>query len=164
MLTVRLAELAQVRRLQLEVLRPHGPLPDDRPMPAAALHVGAFEGSGDVRADVVGADVVGAASVLAARWPGPGPLAQPTWQLRSMAVRADHRGSGVGRRVLDLAVATALARGAGGMWAAARLGAVGFYTAAGWSVVGPQWIKPGVGPHRYVILTAPSLGLGGEGT
>ena len=143
MIEVRRADLAQVRALQLAVLRPDGPLPGDAPPPEDALHVGAFEGG----------DAVGAASVLPAPWPGPGVLPAPTWQLRSMAVRRDRRGAGVGRAVLDLAVATAREQGASALWAAARLEALGFYTTAGWTAVGPEWVKPGVGPHRWVTLT-----------
>ncbi len=144
MLTVRLADEAEIRELQLAVLRPDGPQPADRPFPAGAVHVGAFDDDGPA---------VGATTIVPARWPGPGELPGPTWQLRSMAVRADRRGSGVGLRVLDLAVATAFGLGAGSLWAGARLEALEFYTGAGWSVVGPEWVKPGIGPHRYVTRT-----------
>jgi L-Ala-D/L-Glu epimerase len=141
-LTVRLAELAEVRPLQLAVLRPDGPLPGDAPPPPAALHLGAFE-------DGV---AVGAASVLPAPWPGPGTLSEPTWQLRSMVVRADRRRTGVGARVLRLAEDTAADQGAAALWADARVGALAFYTRAGWAVVGEEWDKPGVGPHRWITL------------
>lgn len=139
-LDVRVAGLGEVRDLQLAVLRPDGPLPDDRPPPADASQIGAFAGE----------TVVGAATILPADWPGPGALEAPTWQLRSMVVRADWRGAGVGRRVLDHAVAVAASEGAATLWGAGRTGALGFYAAAGWAIVGPEWIKPGVGPHRYV--------------
>jgi GNAT superfamily N-acetyltransferase len=141
-LTVRLAELAEVRPLQLAVLRPDGPIPGDAPPPPEALHLGAFEG------DVV----VGAASILPAPWPGPGELPQPTWQLRSMVVRRDRRGTGVGALVLRLAEDTAAGRGAAALWANARVGALGFYQRCGWVVVGEEWDKPFVGPHRFVRL------------
>ena len=142
MIVVRPAALAQVSGLQQAVLRPHGPLPQDTPMPESALHVGAFDGD----------RCVGAASVLPAPWPGPGALGQPTWQLRSMAVAHGLRGTGIGRQVLGLAVATARTAGAAALWAAARVEALGFYERSGWTVVGPEWFKPGVGPHRYVTL------------
>lgn len=144
MLVVRLAELEEVRDLQLSVLRPNGPLPADLPPPPGMQNVGAFE---DGRP-------IGAASVVAAPWPGPGEVLAPTWQLRSVAVRADRRGSGVGRRVLDLAVQTAFDRGAATLWAAARLEALDFYTRSGWSVIGPAWVKAGVGPHRWITRSA----------
>jgi len=140
-LVVRLADLAEVRGLQQRVLRPDGPLPGDRPPPGSALHVGAFEADGAA---------VGAATVVPAAWPGPGSLPVPCWQLRSMAVRDDRQGQGVGSRVLAMAVSTAAQRGAASLWAAARVPALGFYTGAGWAVVGDPWPKPGVGPHRWV--------------
>ena len=70
-----------------------------------------------------------------------------------MAVREDLRGSGVGLRVLTLAVTTARDHGAATLWAEARVAALTFYMRAGWSVVGEQWDKPGVGPHRWIVLT-----------
>ena len=143
MITVRQATLDEVRPLQLAVLRPDGPLPGDAPPPADARHVGAFDQNGVT---------IGAASVMPAPWPGPGELSEPTWQLRSMAVAAEQRGTGVGGFVLQLAEGSATDEGAASLWAAARVPALGFYTGAGWTVVGEEWIKPGVGPHRYVTL------------
>jgi GNAT superfamily N-acetyltransferase len=67
-----------------------------------------------------------------------------------MVVAESERGTGIGRAVLDRAVEVAAARGAGSMWAEARSSALGFYRRAGWTVVGDEWIKPGIGPHRYI--------------
>jgi len=139
-LVVRVADLTEVRPLQLAVLRPHGPLPGDRPPPAGALHVAALR-------DGV---VIGAATVMPERWPGPGSLPEPGWRLRGMVVAESDRGTGIGRHVLDAAVALASAQGAGSMWAEARSSALGFYQAAGWTVHGEEWTKPGIGPHRYI--------------
>lgn len=149
---VRVAAFSEIGVVQAAVLRPHGPLPGDRPAAEGAVHVGAF----------VGATAIGAATVVPAPYPGPqvdlpsgGQLPTPTWQLRGMAIVADWRGTGVGARVLAIAVAAARDRGAASLWAAARLAALGFYTGAGWTAVGPVWDKPGVGPHRYITLIAP---------
>jgi GNAT superfamily N-acetyltransferase len=139
-LVVRVAELAEVRPLQLAVLRPDGPLPGDQPPPAHARHVAALR-------DGV---VIGAATVLPERWPGPGVVREPVWRLRAMVVAESQRGTGTGRAVLDRAVEVAAARGAGSLWAEARSSALGFYRRAGWTVVGDEWIKPGIGPHRYI--------------
>lgn len=139
---MRTADLSEVRPLQLSVLRPDGPLPGDRPPPADALHVAAL------RDDVV----IGAATVLAERWPGPGTVREPAWRLRAMVVAESERGAGVGRAVLDHAVALAVSQGAGSMWAEARSRALEFYLAAGWTMCGEEWIKPGIGPHRYIHL------------
>lgn len=141
-LIVRTADLSEVRPLQRAVLRPGGRLPGDRPPPADALHVAALR-------DGV---VIGAATVLAEPWPGPGTVDQPAWRLRAMVVTEGERGAGVGRAVLDHAVSLATSHGAGSMWAEARSHALGFYLGAGWTVRGEEWIKPGIGPHRYIHL------------
>ncbi len=67
-----------------------------------------------------------------------------------MAVLPEHRG-GVGSVLLAAAQDLAEGMGAGCLWATARVPALGLYRRAGWVVVGPQWDKPGVGPHRYII-------------
>lgn len=148
---VRLASLSEVRALQQAVLRPNGPVLGDRPPPDDAVHIGAF-------AEGV---PVGAATILPAplpsSWPAdPADLPGPTWQLRSMAVAAGHRGTGVGALVLALAEGTAAGRGAATLWASARVPALSFYARAGWTVVGDEWDKPGVGPHRWVYLALTS--------
>jgi GNAT superfamily N-acetyltransferase len=139
---VRVADVAQVRPLQLAVLRPEGPLPGDRPPPADAVHIGAFR-------DGV---AIGAASVLPERWPGPDAIREPCWRLRAMVVAEAERGTGIGRAVLDHAVEVAAARGAGSLWAEARSSAIRFYQQAGWTVVGDEWMKAGIGPHRHIRL------------
>lgn len=142
MLSVRLADFAEVQDLQRLVLRPSGPLPGDGPPPADALHIGAFDEGA----------AVGAATLAPAGWPGPGQVPGPTWQLSRMAVLSSRQHQGVGRQVVELAVRTACARSAATVWAMARMSALGFYTGAGWSEVGQTWIKPGAGPHRYITV------------
>lgn len=139
---MRVAELAEVRQLQLAVLRPNGPLPGDRPQPADAENVAALR-------DGV---VIGAATVLPEPWPGPGAIAEPAWRLRSMVVAEGVRGTGVGRAVVDRAVELAAARGAVSLWAEARSSALGFYERTGWTVIGDEWIKAGIGFHRYTQM------------
>ena len=65
-LVVRIARLDEVRDLQQAVLRPHGPLPNDRPPPPGMLALGAFEDG----------LAIGAASIVEAPWPGPGHAAR----------------------------------------------------------------------------------------
>lgn len=126
----------------MRVLRPAGPLPGDQPFPPDWRHLAA----------VVDGRIVGACSLGPSPWPRPD-LAeppQPQWQLRSMAVLPDHRG-GVGSALLSAAVEAAADEGAVCLWATARVAALGLYRRAGWRVVGPEWDKPGIGPHNYVI-------------
>ena len=143
-LIVRAAQGAEVRPLQSAVLRPDGPLPGDRPPPPGALFVAALQGDA----------VVGAATILAEPWPGPGPLQEPAWRLRGMVTAEGLRCMGIGRAVLDGAVELAAVNGAVSLWAQARASALEFYRRAGWAVVGDEWIKPGVGPHRYIHRSA----------
>ncbi|MFN8184514.1 MAG: GNAT family N-acetyltransferase [Candidatus Nanopelagicales bacterium] len=143
MIRVRPASANEVRGVQMQVLRPHGALPGDRPHPVSWRHLAAE----------VDGQVVGAVSVGPARWERADltPLPRPHWQLRSMAVLTAYRG-GAGARLLSAAVATARESGAGALWAAARIEALGLYLRGGWQAVGGPWDKPGIGPHRYVVL------------
>ena len=141
-LIVRPASEAEVRPVQLRVLRPDGPLPGDTPFPAHWGHVAAL----------VDDQVIGACSIGPSPWPRPdlAELPAPQWQLRSMAVLPEHRG-GVGAVLLSAAEDIAAREQVASLWATARVRALGLYRRGGWRVVGPEWDKPGVGPHRYVI-------------
>jgi len=77
-------------------------------------------------------------------------IEEPQWQLRSMAVLPDHRG-GVGTALLAAAEDLSAELAVGYLWATARVRALGLYQRSDWVVVGPEWDRPGVGPHRYVI-------------
>ena len=145
-LIVRRATLDEILPLRHAVLRPGKPLAaamfagDD-----VSVHVGAWEG------DVV----VGCATAFADGWPGnehvpPEPRA---WRLRGMAVEPTRQGSGVGGLVLAEAVEAAVSAGAPLMWANARVSALAFYAANGWSAVGEEWITEDTGlPHRKILL------------
>jgi ribosomal protein S18 acetylase RimI-like enzyme len=141
--TVRRAAAEEVRSVQLEVLRPFGALVGDTDPPPTWLHLAAERNGA----------VVGACSLGPAPWPHPelARLPEPTWQLRSMAVLPDHRG-GVGALLLAQAVRAAAEAGAGSLWAQARVAALTLYLRGDWLVVGPQWLKPGIGPHRWITL------------
>ncbi len=131
--------------MTLRVLRPDGPLPGDQPPPHDWLHI---------VAEVAG-QVVGGCSMGPAAWTHPEilELPPPTWQLRSMAVLPEHRG-GTGTEVLRAAGEAASRAGAAALWANARTAAINLYTRAGWTIVGDEWMKAGVGPHRYVVREA----------
>ena len=129
-----------VRPLRTRILRPEWPAErllefeqDD-----AALHLAA-------RLD-------GAVVAVATVYPEPPPEAlgipvEAAWQLRGMASEARVRGLGFGAAVLEGCVRAAREAGAGALWCNARRGAVGFYAAHGWAVVGPEFEVPNVGPH-----------------
>lgn len=132
-------ERTAARALQRRILRPDGPLPTDREPPADAV--------------ILWIAGVGATTVHPAPWPHAAPPVAPPvpdWQLRSLAVEPEHRGRGVGAQLIEAAVAGAVERGAQGLWAQARVRAVPLYLRCGWRAEGPEWDKPGVGPHRWV--------------
>ncbi|HRY11299.1 MAG TPA: GNAT family N-acetyltransferase [Candidatus Nanopelagicales bacterium] len=142
MLIVRPASVAEVRGVQMQVLRPRGPLPGDRPFTADWRHLAALRNG----------EVIGACSLGPAPWPR-ADLAQPPppqWQFRSLAVLPAHRG-GVGSALVAAATGLATDEGVGSLWATARVAALSLYERQRWQVVGPEWDKPGVGPHKYVI-------------
>lgn len=141
---IREATYAQVRAVQQAVLRPNGPLPGDSEPLNGWLHVAA-----EVEGVIVGACTIGPAPW---RHPNVCELAEPQWQLRSMAVVSEHRG-GTGTALLHAAMERAWAAGAVSLWANARVEALNLYLRAGWQVVGDEWFKPGVGPHRWIIRT-----------
>jgi GNAT superfamily N-acetyltransferase len=140
-LVVRVAEPDEIRPLRLAVLRPDSPPrpPTDYDLDPATVHVGAFDDG----------TAVGCASVF----PDPYPDEPKAWRLRGMAVDAGHQGRGIGRKVLERAVAAADAAGAPLLWANGRVTALGFYERLGWVAVGEVFPSgPAALPHRVILL------------
>lgn len=76
----------------------------------------------------------------------------PARQLRGMAVAVDRQGEGLGARLLAEGVERC---GPALVWAHARLPAVGFYEAHGFTAEGDVYDHPvgdGTLPHRTVVL------------
>lgn len=74
------------------------------------------------------------------------------YQLRGMAVLEAHQGLGVGRRLLDEAVARLRNAGAEVLWANGRDSALGFYERWGMRVVGDGFVNPAGIPHHVVVF------------
>jgi predicted GNAT family N-acyltransferase len=141
--SIRETPVETIRPLRHRVLRAELPLEaaifdgDDEP---TSRHVAAFNQS---------AEVIGCVSIVQRPWNG-----DPAWQLRGMAVADGLRGFGVGKlilahieRIVQSQVHSAM------LWCNARLPAVGFYTAAGWTRVGEQFDIPTAGPHFRMFKT-----------
>jgi GNAT superfamily N-acetyltransferase len=79
------------------------------------------------------------------------------YQIRAMASDENVRGKGVGLKLLNTAQTKALARGADYIWANARVSAVGFYTKAGYDVVGDEFEIAGFGLHFVVYIRNQSI-------
>jgi len=74
-----------------------------------------------------------------------------SWTLGRMAVRADRRAGGIGRRLLDLAHAEARAGGAVRMTLAAQVPVQGFYGRQGYISQGGVFMDAGI-PHIRMHL------------
>ena len=74
------------------------------------------------------------------------------WQLRGMATDGTVRGSGAGRALVVAGLDAVAARGGDLMWCDARVAAVGFYERMGFTVVTDPYDKPGIGPHRGMLV------------
>lgn len=90
-------------------------------------------------AAVVDGEAVGCASVMRVRG----------WALRGVAVAAEHRRRGIGTRLVQVACAEVGAQ----MWCNARIDAVPFYRAVGWSAVGPIFELGERGRHQRLTWT-----------
>ena len=137
---VNMITAEQTRPLRHLVLRPSQPVesteyPGDHA--PDTVHFGAFE---DGR-------LVGITSLY--REPRQGGD-EPGWRLRGMATAPAARGRGSGKALLQAARAHVAAQGGGELWANARSVAIGFYTAAGFETVGPQFEIEDIGPHVVV--------------
>jgi GNAT superfamily N-acetyltransferase len=69
------------------------------------------------------------------------------WRLRGMATSEDRRSEGLGRRILDAAVAYVAAAGGGLLWCSARTPAQSFYERGGFVPIGDVFEEPHIGPH-----------------
>jgi predicted GNAT family N-acyltransferase len=75
------------------------------------------------------------------------------WHLRGMATDTAFQGQGIGRQLLDYAVAKAAAiQPSWPIWCNARVSAMGFYGKAGWTVESEEFEIEGVGPHVRMVL------------
>ena len=68
----------------------------------------------------------------------------PDGQIGRLAVLAEERRGGIGRRLLDAALASARARGDRAVWLNAQLDARGLYEGAGFEAVGEPFLEAGI--------------------
>jgi len=111
-----------------------------------------FEGDRDATtrhyAAVADDEPVCCLSLVRSDWEG-----RPAWQLRGMATAEHVQGRGVGRRLLEMAVAEARREEPGRIfWCNARTSAIGFYEKHGWQVRSEPFDVPTAGPHVKMVL------------
>lgn len=133
-LVVRRATVEEIRPLRHRVLRPGQPASaavwdrDDE-----SVHLGAWDGDA----------LVGCATVT--------PEA-PGWRLRGMAVDPARQRGGVGRSVIEAAIEVVRAAGGGAIHANARITALPFYEAMGFTAEGEEFLTPATGlPHKRIV-------------
>jgi GNAT superfamily N-acetyltransferase len=137
---VRIAAIAAADTLAVRrpVLRP-GRAPEDARYAgdddAETLHLGAF----------VDGRLVGVATII--RQPPAGEDDPDAWRVRGMATLPDHRGGGLGARLLDGLLEHARRSGGRSVWCTARIDAVSLYRRAGFEPEGAPFEIPGIGQH-----------------
>lgn len=81
------------------------------------------------------------------------PDARNPWRLRGMAVDPSRQGQGVGRALLEAALAQLRAMGADALWANGRDTALGFYRQHGWTVLDDAFVTDDTRlPHHVVVF------------
>lgn len=74
----------------------------------------------------------------------------PSGQISRLSVRIDHRSEGIGRALLEAAIAEARAQGLKEIFLHAQTHATSFYEAAGFLVDGGIFVEAGI-PHRLMV-------------
>ncbi|HTT86837.1 MAG TPA: GNAT family N-acetyltransferase [Acidimicrobiales bacterium] len=135
------------RPLRLEVLRPH-----------RGAQAAVYPGDDDPRAGHVAATEAGTVLAVGSVLPEAPAWAPEGWRVRGMATRREHRGRGLGTRVLDLLLGHAAAGGGGIVWCNARTSALGLYRRAGFEGRGEVFEVPEIGPHLVMWRTMAATG------
>lgn len=135
---IRPITAAQTRPLRHAVLRPFQPIEqlfypgDEAP---DSFHVGAFRSG----------EIVGIASV--SRQPPPERGAPTAWQLRGMATTPEVRRQGYGAAFVAACVEHVARHGGSAIWCNARVSAIPFYHALGFTITSDVFERPRTGPH-----------------
>jgi predicted GNAT family N-acyltransferase len=140
-ITCRRATVTEIMPLRHRILR--AGLPFD-----AARFEGDDEATTRHYVVVEGDEPVVCLSLMISEWEG-----RPAWQLRGMATAAGVQGRGLGRRLLETAVADARRDAPERIfWCNARTSAVGFYEKLGWKVMSEPFDVITAGPHVRMLL------------
>ncbi len=140
---VRRVEAAVTRPLRQQILRPHQGL-DDLVSPGESAPDATWF------AAMCDGEVVGTAGLIPEQSPdkdGIAPL-----RLRAMATSESQRGRGLGRLLLEAALADARSIGADVVWCSARTSAKNFYSSAGFSETSEVYDVEDLGPHVRMAI------------
>jgi len=146
-ITCRRVAVAEILPLRHRILRPGLPAEtarfegDDAP---GTRHYAAAASNGPLAC----------LTLMPSAWKG-----RSAWQLRGMATDAAVQGRGLGRTLLEVAVAEARCDEPERIfWCNARMTAVGFYERLGWRVVSETFEVPTAGPHVKMVRDAEGVG------
>ena len=96
-------------------------------------------------------EIVSCLSLYTSAWEKSG-----AWQLRGMATDTAFQRQGLGRRLLDYAVAEAVViQPSWPIWCNARISAIDFYRKANWTVESEEFEIEGVGSHVRMLWSRP---------
>ena len=147
--TITAAETHELRRRVLRPGRPGAGVDNPRDHDEDAWHLGAFAGP-----RLAGTLSLYTSEATTAR---PGRRAA---QFRFMAVDSGMQRLGIGRRLLDAAVAGLRERGVETVWANARDTALGFYQGYGFETAGEGFVHGETGlPHHVIVLDLDRAGV-----
>lgn len=136
LVAVRAVPAEDTRPLRQQILRPHQSLDE----------LAGEEDPGATWLAAIADDaVVGTVSV--APEPSPDGEAATPFRLRAMATSPEFRSRGLGKVLLEAALAEASESGADLVWCSARVPVAGFYTAAGFRETSDHYDVAQIGPH-----------------
>jgi GNAT superfamily N-acetyltransferase len=136
------AETHDLRRRVLREGTPSDVVEFRHDVDPATVHLGALDDVGRIVGIVTSIDA-----------PCPHRPGAPARQLRGMAVDPAWRGRGIGRDLVAALIDRARAVDAAVVWANARDSALGFYTRAGFAVVGDGFVTTDTQlPHHVIVL------------
>ena len=77
------------------------------------------------------------------------------WRMRGVATYPEARGRGYGAMLVQASIDHALSKGSKYIWCNARIAAIPFYTASGFTQHGEEFDIPGAGPHSMMYRKFP---------
>ena len=147
-MTIEIREISaeQARPVRQRVLRPHQ-RPEQLVYPGDddgdTFHLGAYEGE----------ELLAILSMYRHAQPPTDPFGEPrAWRIRGMASVPEARGTGLGRRLVELARDRVWSESSDPIWCNARQVAFGFYEKLGFTIVGGVFEIEEIGPHAVMVL------------
>ncbi|MBL4591408.1 MAG: GNAT family N-acetyltransferase, partial [Phycisphaerales bacterium] len=101
---------------------------------------------------LIGDEVAGIMTVMRDPQPGEPGEAGEAWRTRGMATAPEHRGSGLGRAMIDFGCSLAWKKSRRPIWCNAREVAFGFYEKFGFVKVGGLFDIEDIGVHSVMVL------------